>query len=147
MDKSSPSSVPRAVRAPTSACRDKSASCLSSEMPSRPTLCRDRPHASAGMSPVPHPRRQLSIRACDMQARAGAGGAARSSRPDSALRSWSSSHSPRLQGATAAGQSQRAQGQSDQSQHEPRGATDYSVTGAGTTGGDSQIQPAIHRGD
>jgi catechol 2,3-dioxygenase-like lactoylglutathione lyase family enzyme len=49
--------------------------------------------------------------------------------------------------AAGAGQSQPADGQGNQPQHERRCPTDYSVAGAGTTVGDSQIQPAIDQRD
>jgi len=47
----------------------------------------------------------------------------------------------------AARQSQPAEDRGDQPQHQARGATDYSVAAAGTTGGDGQNQPAVDDGD
>lgn len=49
--------------------------------------------------------------------------------------------------AAGAEQGQRANRQPDQTQHERRCPTDYSVARAGTTVGESQIHPAIDRGD
>src|SRR5262245_41126477 len=46
-----------------------------------------------------------------------------------------------------AGQRQPTEDHGNQPQHQGRGATDYSVAGAGTTVGDGQIQPAIDRSD
>ena len=43
--------------------------------------------------------------------------------------------------------SQPAEDSGDQPQHQGRGATDYSVAGAGTTVGDGQNQPAVDDGD
>ena len=50
-------------------------------------------------------------------------------------------------GAAGAGKSQPTEGSADQPQHQGPGATDYSVTRAGTTIGDGQNQPAVDYGD
>ena len=49
--------------------------------------------------------------------------------------------------AAGAGQSQPTENCRDQSQHQGRGGSDYSVAGAGTTCGDSQIHSTVDRGD
>ena len=42
-------------------------------------------------------------------------------------------------GAAGAGQSQSAEGHADQPEHKCRGTADHSITGAGTSGGNSEI--------
>ena len=46
-------------------------------------------------------------------------------------------------GSAGSGQSQPAEGHGDQSEHQGHGATGYSLAGAETTCGDSQIQHAV----
>src|SRR5262245_14160554 len=111
-------------------------------MSSGPTLCGGRPHASASMSPAPRPRRQpwTSIRYAN---RTGAGGTARSSAGFDIALVEVTSFDPALGRYGDRGPESARRGPGRSAQHERRRTTDYSVAGAGTTVGNTQIQPAI----